>query len=226
MFVPEVEEGKAIKTTWIKQLSDKAQLWKGRGLFKDMQKFRIPGMLMCCSNVPVPFSGLDGGVLRRALGFEWCVSIKPHPQGPWQRRRIPGLKDGSYYTKVIKAGYLHAVMVTYCHFFANDGPGLDGWRPGALRAAIEQMFASELADHIKEWLNDSTQVETCAAKDGTTKPKFLEALRKHVSATFPRDVKESAITKALAGLVEFKKAYGNNHMVKMKSVDKYVKIKS
>lgn len=207
LFIAEVEGDKEIRVVWIKLLSDKATTWIGRGLFKDEQAFKIPGMINGSSNVKIKFSSLDGGVLRRLLGYSWEIAFKHDHVGPWQRPRIEGMKTAAFYNIQIKTGFLNVICTCYRHFFAGGGQGLS-WKPEAVAIATGKITSSEYTERIMELMADPAKATFCSPSQGVTKLKLRQYMKVFLQEACEHEIKDSALTSALDSIFVYKIPHG------------------
>ena len=168
-----------IKTAWLKALADKSTTWWARGLYQDAMQVSIPAMFMASTNAKVEFSGMDGGLRRRAVGVTWPVNFKASPNGRYERRMTgDSIKNAIWYTPKRRACYMHSLQTAYDTFIKGGGNTM-ARLPPTVKNSTSGLMAADFAEHVVTFLDE--RCAKCECRDATTKAALMKVLREHLS---------------------------------------------
>jgi hypothetical protein len=221
---PESERTYTMKSMWIKNLADRATVFKGRGLYMDNVKFIIPSIFCLSTNVAVNFTSIDGGVRRRGIGVSWPVSFKTKPNGPMERKRhAEDIKSAAFYTPLRVAGFLYSIFTTHDVWFSDGQDGLS-FRPPAVQEATMQLLVTECAELITQILDE--QMEECQPRDATSKIQFVRTAREFVRRELAADrLDEAMFNKAVECMIAFKIPVGSTPRVQRVASRQWMRFK-
>ena len=169
------EKGFKLRTGWIKDLSDLTTEWAARGLYQDSQIICVPAMLTLSSNQQVEFTGMDGGLKRRAIGIFWpVVFVDRTPQLDNERQATTeNIKVRGWYTPERVAAYLVALHVCK-ELLMNGGPSVLNNKPVMVQDSTDGLLSGEFDDIMEAFLAE--ECVSCDAAAAVTKGVFTTKL--------------------------------------------------
>jgi hypothetical protein len=223
---PEVEADLKVRPAMVKCLSDKSTTWWARGLYEDSKAIKIPAMFMVSTNTRMEFTGLDGGIRRRAIGVYWPVSFVDKVENTSQKLKVDGIKDSTWFTTRRRACYLHAVMAACWVFFVEDGCTKLSRRPAAIALATEALLQSEFTEMAESFLTG--KCIACSPVDAVT----MMVLKQRMGAYFAEQnpsldarMRDKHLDAAMASVVNSRNVQGRKNLVFHVASSKYVKLK-
>ncbi len=223
---PEVETDLKIRPAMVKCLSDKSTTWCARGLYEDSKPIKIPALFMVSTNTRMEFTGLDGGIRRRAIGCGWPVNFVDvvDPENPFHRPKVhDNIKDACWYTATRRACYLHTVMAAYQVFFVEAGGTRLARRPQAIKLATEALMQTEFTEMADNFVE--TECHACAYSEAVTMMVFklkLQAHFKQANGDLDARTLEKHLNAAIQSAVVLKNQMGRKNLVFHLATSKFV----
>jgi hypothetical protein len=223
--VPESERGIVIKSLWLKNLGDPSTVYIGRDLYMRGVQFTIPSLFAICGNDCLQMSTLDGGIKSRICAIDWPISHPRQgaPEGDFQRKRDSRLKDESFYTPSVKAGFLFWIFAVNDQFYDPGGKG-SRFKPRNIVKETDNVIAGDHVYIVDELLETMSDV---SAKEATTKIAFLKCLREMIAEAEGMtacQVKQRVVEQAAAFRVVFKTSGSSTFKTQRKSTRSFIRL--